>query len=149
MRNSMVVASTAETDRIGKDEVPAKSQMLKWLYWISTLYIAVTMLLVGATAILHAPPFFNEFRRLGYPDYFSTLLGAWKVLGAVALLTPGYPLVKEWAYAGFFIDFTGALAAYAAVGGGAEKFSGPLLATLALIVSWYLRPPSRRLVPQM
>ena len=61
---------------------------------------------------------YDELLRLGYPPHFSTLLGVWKVLGAVALVVPGYPLVKEWAYAGFLIDFSGAMVAYTSVGDG-------------------------------
>jgi hypothetical protein len=94
---------------------------------------------------LHAPPLYTETLRLGYPPHFSTLLGAWKVLGAVALLAPGYPLVKEWAYAGFFIDFSAAVVAYAAAGDGVVSYIGPVVAIAALITSWYLRPTSRRL----
>jgi hypothetical protein len=97
------------------------------------------------TDILHAPPLYTETLRLGYPPHFSTLLGAWKVLGAVALLAPGYPLVKEWAYAGFFIDFSAAVVAYAAAGDGVVSYIGPVVAIVALITSWYLRPASRGL----
>ena len=114
-------------------------------YWAPTLYVVLTNFLAGVTDILHAPPLYPETLRLGYPPHFSTLLGAWKVLGAVALLAPGYPLVKEWAYAGFFIDFTSALVAHAAAGDEIVSYIGPVVSVIALIASWYLRPTSRRL----
>ena len=81
---------------------------------------------------------------LGYPAYFATILGIWKVLGAVALLTPRYPRVKEWAYAGMFIDYTAAVVSYVAVGvGSASTLSGPVMSVAFLAASWALRPPSR------
>src|SRR5262249_55414639 len=114
-------------------------------YWVLTLYVVLTNFLAGVTDILHAPPLYTETLRLGYPPHFSTLLGAWKVLGAIALLAPGYPLVKEWAYAGFFIDFTAAVVAHAAAGDGIVSYIGPVVSVTALVASWYLRPTSRRM----
>ena len=51
--------------------------------------------------------------HLGYPLYFITIIGFWKVLGAITLLAPGFPRLKEWAYAGIFFDLTGAAASCA------------------------------------
>ena len=119
----------------------------KWLnlYWIATVYLVLTSLWGGSAAIVHARPLFDEVLRLGYPPHFSTLLGVWKVLAAAALAVPRRPLLKEWAYAGLFVDFTGAMVAYASVGDGLSSFIGPVLAMGALLLSWSLRPPSRRL----
>ena len=83
---------------------------------------------------------------LGYPMYFFAILGFWKVLGAVAILTPRFPRLKEWAYAGIFFDLTGAAASCAAVGGyGAYAFHivAPLVIAGLTVASWALRPPSR------
>jgi hypothetical protein len=83
---------------------------------------------------------------LGYPMYFFAILGFWKVLGAIAILAPGYPRLKEWAYAGIFFDLTGAAASCAAVGGyGAYGFHviAPLVITGLTVASWALRPESR------
>jgi hypothetical protein len=85
---------------------------------------------------------------LGYPMYFFGILGFWKVLGAIAILAPGYPRLKEWAYAGIFFDLTGAAASCAAVGGyGAYGFHviAPLVITGLTVASWTLRPESRTL----
>jgi hypothetical protein len=115
------------------------------LYWFATGYLVFTSALGGVAAILREPPVFNEILRLGYPPHFATLLGIWKVLGATALAVPGRPLLKEWAYAGFFVDITGAIAAYLAIGDGLASFIGPMAAMAALTLSWTLRPSSRRL----
>jgi hypothetical protein len=83
---------------------------------------------------------------LGYPMYFFAILGFWKVLGAIAILVPRYPRLKEWAYAGIFFDLTGAAASCAAVGGyGAYGFHvlAPLILTGITVASWGLRPESR------
>jgi hypothetical protein len=83
---------------------------------------------------------------LGYPMYFFAILGFWKVLGAIAILAPRFPRLKEWAYAGIFFDLTGAAASCAAVGGyGAYGFHviAPLIICGLLVASWALRPESR------
>ncbi len=83
---------------------------------------------------------------LGYSTYFFAILGFWKVLGAIAILVPGFPRLKEWAYAGIFFDLTGAAASCAAVGGyGAYGFHviAPLILTGFTVASWALRPQSR------
>lgn len=115
------------------------------LYWLATSYVVLTSFLAGIAAIVHASPLFEEVLRLGYPPHFSTLLGMWKVLGAAALAIPRRPLLKEWAYAGLFVDFSGAIVAYAAAGDEVSSFVAPVLAMGALITSWCLRPSSRRL----
>jgi hypothetical protein len=83
---------------------------------------------------------------LGYPMYFFAILGFWKVLGAIAILVPRFPRLKEWAYAGIFFDLTGAAASCAAVGGyGAYAFHvvAPLVLAVLTVASWALRPQSR------
>jgi hypothetical protein len=83
---------------------------------------------------------------LDYPMYFFAILGFWKVSGAIAILVPRFPRLKEWAYAGIFFDLTGAAASCAAVGGyGAYGFHviAPLIIAGLTVASWALRPPSR------
>jgi hypothetical protein len=83
---------------------------------------------------------------LGYPMYFFAILGFWKVLGAIAILVPRFPRLKEWAYAGIFFDLTGAAASCAAVGGyGAYAFHviAPFIIAGLTVASWALRPESR------
>jgi hypothetical protein len=121
--------------------------MRKWLiaYWVATVFLAVNAVVAGAMDILRIQPLFGLLLHLGFPAYFATVLGIWKVLGAIALLAPGYPLLKEWAYAGMFFDFSAAVAAHAATGDGIVACVGPVVSIGALVASWYLRPQSRRL----
>jgi uncharacterized membrane protein YphA (DoxX/SURF4 family) len=101
----------------------------------------------GATQVaqyLHNPH--AVVPELGYPMYFFAIIGVWKVLGAIAIIVPGFPRLKEWAYAGIFFDLTGAAASCALVGGyGAYGFHvlAPLIIAGILVASWALRPPSR------
>lgn len=83
---------------------------------------------------------------LRYPLYFFAILGFWKVLGAIAILVPRFPRLKEWAYAGIFFDLTGAAASCVAVGGyGVYAFHvlAPLIIAVLAMASWALRPQSR------
>jgi uncharacterized membrane protein YphA (DoxX/SURF4 family) len=86
-------------------------------------------------------------RALGYPLYFLTILGTWKVLGAAALLAPRLPRLKEWAYAGIFFDLTGAAISHAFSGDPAGKVATPLVFLLLAGASWALRPPARSWKP--
>ncbi len=83
---------------------------------------------------------------LGYPLYFFAILGIWKVLGAIAILAPRSPRLKEWAYAGIFFDLTGAAASVVAVGSygvGGFHVLAPLILTGLTMASWVLRPNGR------
>ena len=85
---------------------------------------------------------------LDYPMYFFAILGFWKFFGALTILVPRFPRLKEWAYAGIFFDLTGAAASCAAVGGyGAYGFHviAPLIITGFTMASWALRPESRKI----
>ena len=82
---------------------------------------------------------------LGYPAYFVTILGTWKLLGGVAILAPRLPHVKEWAYAGIAFDLTGATFSHVAMGHPAAKAIVPLVLLGIAAASWALRPASRML----
>jgi hypothetical protein len=116
-------------------------------YWITTGLIAFFIGTggLGQMAQYHANPH-GTVPVLGYPLYFFAILGVWKVLGAIAILVPRYPRVKEWAYAGIFFDLTGAAASWAAAGSyGAHGFHifAPLILAGVTVASWALRPASR------
>jgi hypothetical protein len=114
-------------------------------YWICTVVIAVCIGSGGAAQVLRVPQTVDGMMALGYPLHFVVLLGVWKVLGALTLLAPGLRLAKEWAYAGIFIDLSGAIVASAANAGGAFHVIAPLALIGILAASWALRPESRRL----
>jgi hypothetical protein len=114
-------------------------------FWASTLFVAMTALVAGAADILHLQPLYGILLHLGYPPYFAAILGTWKVLGALALLAPRRPLVKEWAYAGMSFDYASAVASHCVSGDGLAAMAGPLISIAVLIASWRLRPQSRRL----
>ena len=84
--------------------------------------------------------------KLGYPLYFMSILGTWKILGVIAIYLPGFKLLKEWAYTGFFFAMTGALVSHLACGDdGVKQILGPVMQTVFVILSWYFRPASRKL----
>jgi uncharacterized membrane protein YphA (DoxX/SURF4 family) len=121
----------------------------KVTYWITTALIAFFIGSGGAAQLVQyfANPH-GVLPQLGYPMYFFAILGFWKVLGAIAILVPRFPRLKEWAYAGIFFDLTGAAASCASVGGyGAYGFHiiAPLVLAVIMVASWALRPESRTL----
>jgi hypothetical protein len=116
------------------------------VYWTMTILVAFFMS-GGLSQIwqYYSNPH-GVVPELGYPMYFFAILGFWKVLGAMAILWPRFPRLKEWAYAGIFFDLTGAAASCAAVGGyGAYGFHviAPLVIAGFTVASWALRPQSR------
>ena len=122
----------------------------KIIYWISTLWLASGMLATGVLQLFKmkaegavAPPGVEGITHLGYPVYFLTILGFWKILGVAALLIPKSPLLKEWAYAGFFFTMSGAIFSHIAVGDPMKEIFPSSLLLVLTVVSWYLRPADR------
>ena len=116
-------------------------------YWILTGYLAFESVLSATwdfdwlnkgftTTIMH---------HLGYPPYFQIFKGFATLMAAPVFVLPGLPLLKEWAYFGTFIIYTGAIASHLAMGDGAFAFVGPILFLSIAVTSWALRPESRRL----
>jgi len=122
------------------------SKRNKIIYWIATAWLSLGMSSTGIVQLLHLEEQIERTRDvLGYPEYFITIIGVWKLLGVVAVLIPKFPLVKEWAYAGFFFIMSGAIISHLAVYDPiTEVFPGLLLLVLTAI-SWYFRPESRKL----
>lgn len=118
-------------------------------YWICTALTVFFFLSGGLAYALAIPDVVDGVILLGFPLYFIRLLGVWKVLGAIAVVVPGFPRLKEWAYAGILFDLIAAAVANATMGDviGAEWWHvpAPLMVAVIVIASWALRPPSRRL----
>jgi uncharacterized membrane protein YphA (DoxX/SURF4 family) len=116
-------------------------------YWIATILVALPLGSGGIAQLALLQQNVDGFTRiLHYPSYFVPILGFWKVAGAIVLLVPGFPRLKEWAYAGIFIDLTGAAASWVAIGGSdasAFHILAPLFIAALTVASWALRPPSR------
>lgn len=118
----------------------------KIIYWIATAWLAVGMLSTGIVQLLKLNEEVAMMTHLGYPIYFLTLLGAWKILGAVTVLIPRFPVLKEWAYAGFFFAMSGAVFSHFASGDGAKDYFGPILLLILTGISWYFRPADRKVI---
>jgi len=114
-------------------------------YWVTTAIIAFVLLSGGAAELAHRKETVEGMAHLGYPLYFTVILGVWKVLGGIALLAPRFPRLKEWAYAGAFFDLTGAVVSHAASGDDTAHLIWPLLFAALTLASWALRPQSRTL----
>ena len=115
------------------------------IYWIATSWLALGMLSTGIVQLLHIQAEVDLMVNLGYPSYFLTILGVWKILGVIALLLPKLPVIKEWAYAGFFFTMSGAIFSHLAKGDDIVAYFGPTLLLVLTLVSWYFRPSSRKL----
>lgn len=120
------------------------SKRNKIIYWIATGWLALGMLSTGVVQLLKTKEEAELMTHLGYPLYFLTILGIWKILGVIAVLIPEFPLLKEWAYAGFFFAMSGAIISHLAMGDAAKEYFGPVLLLALTIVSWYFRPASRK-----
>src|SRR6266581_2663985 len=114
-------------------------------YWATTAFLAFSVVAGSLTKKAHRPDNIEGLVLLGYPVYFATIIGFWKVLGGITVLAPRVPRLKEWAYAGIFFNMTGAAVSHAVSGDAAwHVIVTASLAALA-IASWALRPPSRTL----
>jgi hypothetical protein len=113
-------------------------------YWITTGLLTSGMLSGGIAQLLRAKWNVEGIEHLGYPLYFLTIVGTWKVLGVTALLVPGYRLVKEWAYAGFFFVMTGAVVSHLASGDRITQIVAQFIFVVLIVLSWKLRPGTRK-----
>ncbi len=117
----------------------------KIIYWISTIWLAVGMLSSGIVQLLNVKREVEFILDLGYPVYFLKLLGALKIFAVIVILIPKYPLLKEWAYAGFFFAMTGAIFSHIATSNPMNEIFPALLLLVLTGVSWYFRPTIRKL----
>jgi hypothetical protein len=113
-------------------------------YWLATVPLVAELGLGGVWDIARLPFVRDLATHLGYPSYFLVLLGTWKVLGAAALIVPRRALLKEWAYAGAFFTYTGAIVSHLTTGYDLGEVRLLAVMTALTVLSWALRPPSRR-----
>ena len=121
----------------------------KIVYWIATIWLALGMTATGFGQLIkmkEGQGGTEMITHLGYPVYLLMILGIWKILGVIVLLVPGIPLIKEWAYAGFFFIMTGAFLSHLAMQDPVVELFPSLLLLILTILSWYFRPPGRRVV---
>jgi len=117
-------------------------------YWLATAAVVAELELGGAWDIARLPMVRDLVTGLGYPSYFLVLLGTWKVLGGLALLVPRRALLKEWAYAGAFFVYTGAIVSHLTTGYDVAEVGVLAVLTALTVLSWALRPASRRTAPR-
>ena len=113
-------------------------------YWLATGLVVAELGVGGVWDIARLPFVSDLVTHLGFPSYFLVLLGSWKVLGAVALLVPRRALLKEWAYAGAFFSYTGAIVSHLSTGYDLGEVGLLAVLTALTALSWALRPASRR-----
>lgn len=116
----------------------------KIIYWVSTLWLSLGMVSTGVVQLIKMKEEVEKMTQLGYPSYILIILGVWKILGVIAILIPKNPLIKEWAYAGFFFAMSGAAISHFSIGHPASEIFPSLLLLVLTIVSWYFRPAERK-----
>lgn len=119
------------------------SRTRRIIYWTTTILIAFSIASGGAAQLFGARENVEGIVRLGYPAFFLTIIGFWKLLGGIAIVIPRFRLVKEWAYAGIVFDLSGAAVSNAVSGMPVWHVMAPLVLTAITIVSWILLPSAR------
>jgi hypothetical protein len=116
------------------------------VYWATTVLLALGMASGGIVQLIQPEWNLEPLKHLGYPLFFFRILGTWKILAAITILLPKFPLLKEWAYAGLFFAMTGALITHLALGDPFVQMVSSTLFTLFIVTSWYLRPDNRKII---
>lgn len=127
-----------------------RSKTMVGAYWVVTIIVAletfvggVTDLIYGRALLVTGPSVADIVTHLGYPVYFLRIIGFWKVLGGTVLLLPGYPRLKEWAYAGIFFELSGAAASWIVYEHNVQEAMTPMILAALVLVSRALLPPSK------
>mgnify|MGYP001548955788 FL=1 len=100
-------------------------------FWSPTGILSALILMGSIPNLLSSHDSQEMFKHLGYPMYLSPFLGLAKTLGIIAILVPGFPRLKEWAYAGLFFDITGAM--YSGISTG-----DPIVQWLPVLIGYVL-----------
>jgi hypothetical protein len=115
-------------------------------FWATTFVVVFELTAGSVWNLLQIEWVRVQLSHLGYPDYFAYISGAWQVGGAAVIITPRFPRLKEWAYAGAFFQWSGAVATHLLRGDHTVSvWLTPLIFAMFAIASWALRPADRRL----
>jgi hypothetical protein len=117
------------------------------IYWIATVWMSLGMVSSAVVQLAQMEEEVNMFKELGYPVYLMTILGVWKILGVITALIPKLPLLKEWAYAGFFFVLSGAMISHIVMGDSMGEIFPAFFTLVLTAVSWYFRPADRKTAP--
>ncbi|HEY0610033.1 MAG TPA: DoxX family protein [Chitinophaga sp.] len=118
----------------------------KIIYWIFTIWMSLGLVSSAIVQLLKVKDEVDTITQLGYPVYFMTIIGAWKILGVIAVLIPKRPILKEWAYAGFFFTLSGAAISHIVSGDPFSKTFPSLFLLVLTVISWYFRPADRKVM---
>ena len=121
-----------------------EKRKLIW-YWIITGVLSFCLFSGGLMQVLQVKSVVDGFKPLGYPLYFISLIGIWKMLGIIAILAPKFKLLKEWAYAGLFFTMTGAVISHICSNDIKAQIVAPIVLAIFTLLSWYLRPADRKI----
>lgn len=118
----------------------------KIIYWIFTTWMCLGLVSSAVVQLLKMKDEVDTITKLGYPIYFMTIIGTWKILGVIAILVPKRPLLKEWAYAGIFFTLSGAAVSHIVSGDPFSKTFPSLFLLVISAISWYFRPADRKVM---
>jgi uncharacterized membrane protein YphA (DoxX/SURF4 family) len=119
----------------------ARNSRRQLIYWVATAVMIAESISGGILDLARQAPFYPAMIHLGYPPYVTDILGTAKLLAAAALLAPGLPRLKEWAYAGIMINMIGALVSQIIMGDGISDIAPPAVFAVIALFSWLLRAP--------
>lgn len=114
------------------------TKKIKIIFWIFTIWMSLGMVSSAIVQLMKTKEEVDMFTHLGYPAYFMNIIAIWKILGVITILTPKFsPILKEWAYAGFFFVMSGAAISHIVLGDSMKEIFPALLLLTLTIVSWY------------
>jgi hypothetical protein len=118
----------------------------KLWYWIITVILSFCIFSGGLAQAMQIKGVLQGFKPLGYPNYFISIIGIWKMLGIIAILIPNFKLLKEWAYAGIFFVMSGAVISHIASDDISVQIIAPVALAIFTVLSWHLRPADRKII---
>jgi uncharacterized membrane protein YphA (DoxX/SURF4 family) len=143
--DSLQAASLATQERADSFDLQGASMTSKIPYWIATTLLGIAFIGMGASNYVQPGDMNVEIAKSGYPSHFFKVLGVCQVLGAIVIVLPKMPRAKEWAYAGILLNLVAAAHHHYLADDGPGKTSIPLVVLMIVIISYVLRPLSRRL----